>query len=62
MFSVDKMFMHFFISDWSVLTALSLTFSRYDEYNGSWYHIFRDHFDLFMLEVKQQLVYILYSS
>ena len=46
--------------DWSVLTKLSLTFSRYDEYNGSWYHFFRDHFDLFMLEVNINSPYLLF--
>ena len=39
-----------YISDWSILGGLSLTYSKYNEYNGCWYHIFRDHFDLFMLE------------
>ena len=29
---------------------LSLSFSKYSEYNGSWYTVHRDHFDLFMLE------------
>ena len=38
------------ISDWSILTGLSLTYSKYNEYNGCWYHIFREYFDLFMLE------------
>ena len=33
-----------------MLGVLSLSFSKYSEYNGSWYTVHRDHFDLFMLE------------
>ena len=40
-----------FCSDF-LLRRLSLTFTRFDEYNGAWYYIYKDHFDLFMLEVS----------
>ena len=35
-----------------LLSRLSLTYRRYEEYNGTWYHIYKNHFDLFMLEVR----------
>ena len=35
-----------------LLSRLSLTYTRYDEYNGTWYNIYKNHFDLFMLEVS----------
>jgi len=40
--------------DWSNLHShiecMNLKYDKYDEYNGTWYSITRDHFDLFMLE------------
>ena len=35
-----------------LLSRLSLTYTRYDEYNGTWYNIYKNHFDMFMLEVS----------
>ena len=29
---------------------MNLKYDKYDEYNGTWYSITRDHYDLFMLE------------
>ena len=38
--------------DWNILVgSLPLIYTKYNEYNGCWYHIVRNQFDLFMLEV-----------
>ena len=40
--------------DWDALhtqlEALNLKYDKYEEYNGTWYSVTREHFDLFMLE------------
>ena len=40
--------------DWGTLhghlECMNLKYDKYEEYNGTWYSITRDHFDLFMLE------------
>ena len=49
-----KLWLIFLDCDWDHLVgSLPLKFTKYDEYNGCWYHIVRNQFDLFMLEVGQ---------
>ena len=51
---IDKINLKLLFSTDFLLSGLSLTFTKYDEYNGTWYYIYKDHFDLFMLEVSHR--------
>ena len=52
----------FIFLDWNLLVGtLPLTYTEYNEYNGCWHQIVRDHFDLFMLEVGRPDIYSLLS-